>query len=108
MPGTERARDQMARAKKRRPEDRRTYRRGGLRVACPCRREEMRLVLETEEPVVVREIDVVIEREGTHVREIVEAVALQPGAELQLEPEPHGEQGREEQGRALPSFPVAG
>jgi hypothetical protein len=58
----------MAGAEKRSPDNRRTYRRGRLRVARPCRREKMRLVLEAEEPVVVREIVVVFERMGARVR----------------------------------------
>ena len=92
---SEPARRRWPAAEERRPHDRGTYRRSGLRVTCPCRREQMRLVAEAEQLVVVREIDIAIERERPQVGEIVEAVALQPRAELQLEREPD----REEQAR---------
>ena len=71
-----------------------------------CRLEQLRLVLQAEEFVVVGEIDVAIEREGPQVREIVKAVALQPGAELQLEGKAHGEHGGKNQRCPFPASPM--
>jgi hypothetical protein len=74
----------MATSEEWRPEYRRTDRPRRLRVARACRLEEVRLVPEAEQPVVVAELHVAIEREGTQICEIVEAVALQPCPERQL------------------------
>ena len=52
-----------------------------------------------EHPVVVHEIDVAVEGERAQVGEVVEAVALEPRAELQLQRETDGEErGQDETG----------
>ena len=89
-------RHDVAGGEERRPDDRRTDRPRRLRVAGPRRLEQIGLVAEAEHPVVVHEIDVAVERQRAQVGEVVEAVALEPGAELQLRREPAAEQQRQE------------
>ncbi len=45
-------------------------------------------VIQAEQPVIVREVDIAIERERAEVRVIVETVALKPRAERRLREQP--------------------
>jgi hypothetical protein len=57
----------------------------------------MRLVAEAEQLVVVGEVHVPVECERSKVREVIEAVALKPGAKLQLKGEADGKEAAEEE-----------
>ena len=97
-------RDDVAGGEKRRPPDRRPDRPRALRVAGLRRLEQVGLVAEAEHPVVVREIDVPVEGHRSKVGEVVEAVALEPRAELQLQGESDGEERAQDQPRGTPAF----
>jgi hypothetical protein len=72
-------------------------------VSGPRRLEQVRLVPQSQHPVVVHEVHVAVERERTQVGEVVEAVALQPRAELELERDADGEARRQQRtGGATP------
>ena len=97
--------DDVAGGEERRPDDRRADRPRRLRVTGRRGRlEQVRLVAETEHPVVVHEIDVAIEGQRAQVGEVVEAVALEPRPELKLE----GETDREEPGKHQRGAPARG
>src|SRR5688500_11498222 len=93
----------MAGGKERRPDDRGTDSPRRFRVPGSRGPEQVRLVAEPEHPVVVHEIDVAIERERTKIGEVIEAVALQPRAELQLQRQPGDEERREDESCPWPA-----
>ena len=68
-----------------------------------CRPEQVRLVAEAEQTVVVSELDVAIECQRAKVREVVEAVALQACAEIELGGDAAGEEGAEDEPEPPPA-----
>ena len=79
-------RRQMRAAEERRPQDGRTDRPRRMGVAGDGRRlPQVGLVAQSEQRVIVGEVDVAIEGDRTQVGEVVEPVALQPRVELPLD-----------------------
>ena len=93
--GAQAGRRDVPRSEERRPRDGRSDGPGRLRVARRRRLEQVRLVAEPQEPVVVREVDVPVKPEGPRVGEVVEPVALEPGAEPHLGNNPDSERSRQ-------------
>jgi hypothetical protein len=66
----------------------------------------VRLVAEADQPVIVRELDVTVERDRPQVREVIEAVALKARPQVDLrrhaQREQRGEQHRDAHAREAP------